>query len=93
MGDSNTLPLQIAYYCGKLSTANDDKIVFPSAPYSKISLPSGSASILINLLMKAGSSTDLLLPARVPLASQLVGHLLLLIRAKKITDFVMQVIQ
>jgi hypothetical protein len=65
--------------------------VFPSAPYSKISLHSGSASILISLLMKAGSSTGLLLPARVPLANQLVGHLL--IRAKKINDFVMQVIQ
>jgi hypothetical protein len=38
--------------------------------------------------MKARSSTGLLLPARVPLANQLVGHLLLLIRAKKITDFV-----
>jgi hypothetical protein len=43
--------------------------------------------------MKAGSSTGLLLPARVPLANQLVGHILCLSGKKKITDFVMQVIQ
>jgi hypothetical protein len=34
--------------------------------------------MLISLLVKAGSSTGLLLPVRVPLANQLGGHLLLL---------------
>jgi len=38
--------------------------VFPSAPCFKISLLSGSAGILIRLLMRAGSSTGLLLPVR-----------------------------
>ena len=47
-----------------MRTVNDEKIVFPSAPYSKISLHYGSASILISSLMKAAGSTGLLLPVR-----------------------------